>query len=79
MKNRQYWKIGATVNWKGRSTLPFERLALSKDKKGVLQLAEKGHIVTDSTEAIKDPYVLDFSQITSKSSCYRKSIGTEDY
>lgn len=32
----------------------FERLALSKDKKGVLQLAEKGHIITDSAEAIKD-------------------------
>lgn len=41
----------------------FERLALSKDKKGVLQLAEKGHIVTDSTEAIKDPYILDFLKL----------------
>ncbi|MGH1517055.1 PDDEXK nuclease domain-containing protein [Chryseobacterium sp. JK1] len=41
----------------------FERLALSKDKKGVLQLAEKGHIINDSTEAIKDPYVLDFLKI----------------
>ncbi|MCB0537319.1 MAG: DUF1016 family protein [Bacteroidetes bacterium] len=41
----------------------FERLALSKDKKGVLQLAEKGHIVSEPTEVIKDPYVLDFLQI----------------
>ncbi|SHF80743.1 YhcG family protein [Chryseobacterium sp. OV279] len=41
----------------------FERLALSKDKKGVLQLAEKGHLITDSSEAIKDPYVLDFLKI----------------
>lgn len=41
----------------------FERLALSKDKKGVLQLAEKGHIITDSAEAIKDPYVLDFLKL----------------
>ncbi len=38
----------------------FERLALSKDKKGVLKLSEKGHIVSHSAEAIKDPYVLDF-------------------
>lgn len=41
----------------------FERLALSKDKKGVLLLAEKGQIISDSTEAIKDPYVLDFLKI----------------
>ena len=41
----------------------FERLALSKDKKGVLQLSEKGHIVSNPTEAIKDPYILDFLKI----------------
>ncbi|MDP1763905.1 MAG: PDDEXK nuclease domain-containing protein [Sediminibacterium sp.] len=41
----------------------FERLALSKDKKGVLNLSEKGHIVSHSTEAVKDPYVLDFLKI----------------
>jgi len=41
----------------------FERLALSKDKKGVVQLSKKGHIVARATEAIKDPYVLDFLKI----------------
>lgn len=41
----------------------FERLALSKDKKGVLQLAEKGHVVSQINEAVKDPYVLDFLKI----------------
>lgn len=41
----------------------FERLALSKDKKGVLQLSEKGYIVSYPTEAVKDPYVLDFLKI----------------
>lgn len=41
----------------------FERLALSKDKKGVLKLSEKGHIISQPTEAIKDPYVLDFLKI----------------
>jgi predicted nuclease of restriction endonuclease-like (RecB) superfamily len=41
----------------------FERLALSKDKKGVLQLSEKGHIVSHPIEAVKDPYVLDFLKI----------------
>lgn len=41
----------------------FERLALSRDKKGVLQLSEKGHIASHVTEVIKDPYVLDFLKI----------------
>jgi predicted nuclease of restriction endonuclease-like (RecB) superfamily len=41
----------------------FERLALSKDKKGVLQLSEKGLNVSHPTEAVKDPYVLDFLKI----------------
>ncbi len=41
----------------------FERLALSKDKKGVLQLSEKGLIVSQAMEAVKDPYVLDFLKI----------------
>ncbi|HWR32334.1 MAG TPA: DUF1016 domain-containing protein [Chitinophagaceae bacterium] len=36
---------------------------MSKDKKGVLQLSEKGHIISDATEAVKDPYVLDFLKI----------------
>lgn len=41
----------------------FERLALSRDKKGVLQLSEKGYIVSHPTEAVKDPYILDFLKI----------------
>lgn len=41
----------------------FERLALSKDKKGVLELLEKGNIAKNSIEAVKDPYVLDFLKI----------------
>ena len=64
-----YEKQSVLENWGYRelerqiNSSLFERLALSKDKKGILQLAEKGHIVTDPTEAIKDPYVLDFLKI----------------
>lgn len=64
-----YEKQTALENWGYRelerqidSSL-FERLALSKDKKGVLKLAEKGHIVSEPTELIKDPYVLDFLKV----------------
>ena len=38
----------------------FERIALSKDKKGVLELSEKGQIIEKPQDAIKDPYVLEF-------------------
>lgn len=41
----------------------FERLALNKNKKGVLQLSQKGHIASDATAVVKDPYVLDFLKI----------------
>lgn len=38
----------------------FERLLLSKDKNGVKALAEKGQIVENINDALKDPYVLEF-------------------
>ncbi len=41
----------------------FERLALSKDKKAVLQLSQKGNIISHAHEAVKDPYILDFLKI----------------
>lgn len=45
-----------------RSSL-FERLALSKDKEGVLKLAREGHNVEQAEDLIKDPFVLDFLNI----------------
>jgi len=41
----------------------FERLALSKDKMAVLQLSQKGNIISHPHEAVKDPYILDFLKI----------------
>ena len=41
----------------------FDRIALSKNKKGVLELAEKGHLISRPEDAIKDPYVLEFLNI----------------
>lgn len=45
-----------------RSSL-FERLALSKDKEGVLKLAKEGHIVETADDLMKDPFVLEFLNI----------------
>lgn len=38
----------------------FERLVLSKDKKKVKELSEKGHLLEAPADAIKDPLVLEF-------------------
>ncbi len=66
---RFYEKQAVQENWSYRqlerqidSSL-FERLALSKDKKGVLSLAEKGNIISNPNEIVKDPYILDFLKI----------------
>jgi len=42
------------------ASLLFERLAKSRDKKGVLALARVGQLVTRPQDVIKDPYVLEF-------------------
>ncbi len=44
----------------------FERLALSKDKKGVLKLAKRGQVVENEEDIIKDPYILEFLKIPEK-------------
>jgi predicted nuclease of restriction endonuclease-like (RecB) superfamily len=38
----------------------YMRLALSTDKLGVKQLAEKGHLIESPMDAIKEPYILEF-------------------
>ena len=41
----------------------FERIALSKDSKGVMELAKKGNTIEKGTDIIRDPYVLEFLNI----------------
>ena len=38
----------------------FERLALSRDKSSVKELATKGQVVQSVDDLIKDPYILEF-------------------
>lgn len=45
-----------------RSSL-FERIALSKDKQGVLELAKNGHSIEKPEDILKDPFVLEFLRI----------------
>ena len=43
-----------------RNSALFERIALSKDKKGVLKLSQQGQLVEIAEDVIKDPYVFEF-------------------
>ncbi|OPY72850.1 MAG: hypothetical protein A4E62_00733 [Syntrophorhabdus sp. PtaU1.Bin002] len=41
-------------------TVLFARLRKSRDKRGLMELASQGQVVTKPADALKDPYVLDF-------------------
>jgi predicted nuclease of restriction endonuclease-like (RecB) superfamily len=43
------------------NSLLFERMALSRDKAGVIALAQKGHEITRPSDLVKDPMVLEFT------------------
>ena len=64
---RSFYEIEAAVNnWSVRElqrqfdSALFERLALSRDKKGVKELAEKGQLIEKPADALKSHYVLEF-------------------
>jgi predicted nuclease of restriction endonuclease-like (RecB) superfamily len=46
----------------------YERLLLSRDKKAIRELSEKGQVVTQATDAVKDPYVLEFLELREEAS-----------
>lgn len=64
---RAFYEIEAAKNsWAARelerqiNSLLYERLALSKDKKGLMKLALKGHEVRKPEDVFKDPVVIEF-------------------
>ena len=44
-------------------SLLFERLAISKDKEAMLELANKGALIKSGKDLVKDPFVLEFLDI----------------
>ncbi len=44
----------------------FERLALSRDKEGIRELARRGQLVTRPEDLLKEPYVLEFLGLDEK-------------
>ena len=64
---RAFYEIESINNaWSARelerqiNSLLFERLALSTDKRGLMKLATKGHVVQHPTDVFKDPVVMEF-------------------
>lgn len=64
---RAFYEIETIENrWPARelerqiNSLLYERLALSKDKKGLLRLATKGQEIQQPTDIFKDPVVMEF-------------------
>jgi len=52
----------------------FQRLALSKNKKEVLELARKGQKLDEAKNAIKDPYVFEFLEVQKESILKERSL-----
>lgn len=42
----------------------FGRLSLSRDKEGIIRLAQKGQIIENPLDIIKDPYILEFLNLS---------------
>ncbi len=64
---RAFYEIEAIKNnWAARelerqiNSLLYERLALSRDKKGLMRLATKGQVVQKPTDVFKDPVIMEF-------------------
>jgi predicted nuclease of restriction endonuclease-like (RecB) superfamily len=70
---RGFYEIEATNSgWsvpelkRQKATCLYERLALSRNKKGVKQLAKKGHVITQPEDILKEPLVLEFLGLDEK-------------
>ena len=64
---RAFYEIEATKNnWSARelerqiNSLLYERLAMSRDKSGLMKLATKGHEIQKPADVFKDPVVIEF-------------------
>ena len=78
---RSFYEIEcAKNNWSARElerqkgSLLFERLSLSKDKKGVMELARKGEQLQTYKDLIKDPYVLEFTGLPEREKLYESNL-----
>jgi predicted nuclease of restriction endonuclease-like (RecB) superfamily len=78
-EERKFYEIEATRNsWSVRELIRqynsafYERLALSKDKKSIKKLSQKGQIVEKPADALKSHYVLEFLDLK-EDKCYTEN------
>lgn len=80
-QKRSFYEIEcAKGNWSTRelerqmNSMLFERLALSRDKEGVMALAREGQILREALDMVKDPYVLEFLALPQSERLYEKEM-----
>lgn len=80
-QKRSFYEIeSAANNWSTRemerqmNSMLFERLALSRDKEGVMTLAREGQVLREPTDLVKDPYVLEFLGLPQSELLYEKEL-----
>jgi len=55
----------------------YERLALSRNKKKVLELARRGQVVEHPEDAVKDPYILEFTGLPERAVYTESDLETQ--
>jgi len=67
-------------NWSTRelerqiNSLLFERIALSREKDEVLEIAKRGQQITKHSDLVKDPYVLEFLELQENKHLLEKEL-----
>jgi predicted nuclease of restriction endonuclease-like (RecB) superfamily len=67
-------------NWSTRelerqiNSLLFERIALSREKDEVLEIAKRGQQITKHSDLVKDPYVLEFLELQENTHLLEKEL-----
>lgn len=83
-EERRFYEIETEKNnWSVRdlerqiNTSLYERLSLNKDKKAILKLAEKGQQIEKASDLIKDPYILEFLNLSESNVYSETELETE--
>lgn len=83
-KERSFYEIEASKNnWSTRElkrqydAALYTRLILSRDKKKVKELSEKGLILSEAKDAVKDPYILEFLGLPEKTTYSESDLEQE--
>lgn len=81
---RQFYEIEAiNNNWSMRelkrqvNSALYERLLLSKDKKKIMELSQKGQVIEKPNDIVKDPYILEFLGLEERPNYSESELETE--